>query len=356
MTNALTELAESVRDVAWIGDTRSLAVGGADGEVRVLSPTATSAGPRSDGAGHEWEVRHSLPRDLTPAVSRLAADIHGRLAVGSDIGTVRIIDPGGNCLDHHTREPVTALCWSHILDGDASSARLAIAAGHDVHVIDAHGHAIISETYRRGSVTCLEWLHPGTLATGGHGGVTFVGLDGSATGPAPVQEPIPDLLSPGVVLSMHLDQQGTRLTVADLRGEVRITDLRSGNELSVDGLGDRARGACWWAGGQLLAIAADDELSIWRSCPDDLEPEPILLGPIPGPSAGPVSTHLGHRLAVGDQNGVVWIIEQARPHVPVPVASVDAEITTVAWSPDDSLLAIGAANGQLVLVPARAGG
>lgn len=354
MTNATTQLAESVRDVAWIGDTRSLAVGGADGEVRVLSPTATSAGPRSDGAGHEWEVRHSLPRDLTPAVSRLAADIHGRLAIGSDCGTVRIVDPTWNWTEYRTREPISSLVWLRTFDPHASGARLAIAAGHDVHVIDAHGRTLISETYRRGSVTCLEWLHPNTLATGGHGGVTFIGLNGPATGPAPQHEPIPDLLSPGVVLSMHLDQHGNRLTVADLRGEVRITDLRTGDELSVDGLGDRARGACWWAGGQLLAIAADDELSIWRSCPDDLEPEPIVLGPIPGPSAGPVATHLGHRLAVGDQNGVVWIIEKARPHVPVPVASVDAEITTVAWSPDDSLLAIGAANGQLLLVPTHA--
>jgi WD40 repeat protein len=354
MNAVATGLAESVRDLSWIAGSHDLAVGAADGQVRVLSPVATASESTDQIDYSGWRVRHSVVQGLTAGVSRLASDSHGRLAIGTGCGTVRIVDPTWNWTEYRTREPVTALAWLDTFDPQASDARLAIAAGHDVHIIDAHGHTVVSETFRRGSVTCVEWLHPGTLATGGHGGVTFIGLDGSATGPAPLSEPIPDLLSPGVVLSMQLDLQGARLTVADLRGEVRITDLRSGDELSVDGLGDRVSGLCWWAGGDLLAIAADDELSIWRSCPDDLEPEPLVLGPIPGPSAGPVATYLGHRLAVGDHNGVAWIVEETRPHLLVPVASVGSEITSLAWSPDDSVLAIGAADGQVLIVPTRA--
>lgn len=333
---ALGRCDEAVDHLVFHPSGRMLVTGDAAGEVRW-----TALG----GAGPEELARTRLDG----AVTALAVD-DAHLAIGSDGGTVVVVDSHGSSVDHRTREPVTALAWQPSHEQPGTGPLLAVAATHDVLVLDPAGDVVVSEMHRRGSATCCAWLHETTLAVGGSGGVSFIGVDGPALGPPPGFEAMPDLLSPGVVLWMDLDVDRSRLTVGDLRGEVRITDLVTGDELSVDGFGDAVRHLCWWAGSELLAVAAEEQISIWTAAPHDLEPEPALVGPFSGPSVGPVPSPAGDRLAVGDRDGCVWLLGRTAPHEPVCAASLTSEITALCWSPDGSRLAVGSLDGDVRVV------
>jgi WD40 repeat protein len=156
--------------------------------------------------------------------------------------------------------------------------------------------------------------------------------------------------APGVVLDLRLDAAGTHLAAADVRGEVRITDLRSGDELSLDGHGDRVCGVAWFGDDRLLAVASDDELAIWERAPADLEPEPWVHGPVQGPSVVPTARDDGSMVAVGGHDGHVVVVDARRPSEPAATMWTDDAVTALAWRPGGTDLAVGTADGQVTLL------
>jgi WD40 repeat protein len=261
------------------------------------------------------------------------------LLAGWERGRVRIHRPEATAtLD--VREPVDAVAFA-----PGSGELLAVAAGHDVLVVDLDGDIVVAEWYRRGAAVCLCWIDETLLAIGGNGGVTFL-----PTVPVPVLDLPTAMPAPGVVLDLCLDAAGTHLAAADLRGEVRITDLRSGDELSLDGHGDRVRGVEWFGGDRLLAVASEDELTVWERAAADLEPEPWVHGPVEGPSVPPTACDDGTLVAVGGHDGKVVVVAAERPAEPDRSAQMSDQVTALAWRPGGTDLAVGTADGGLTLL------
>lgn len=327
MQRPQVRVAESVRALEWL-DPSSCVVADASGAV------------------HRWWPRQDRLETLLTgpedggAVTALAVDASGgRVAIGWEHGSVRLCSSTG-AADLHLREPVVALSFAPGPQGP-----LAAASHHDVLVVDDEGETLVAEWYRAGAVAALCWVDDTLLAIGGHGGVTFLPVLEMDVPTSP-----PQLPSPGVVLDLRLDAAGSALTAADLRGEVRITDLRSGDELSLDGLGDRARGAAWFGGDRLLAVASDDELTVWERAPDDLEPEPWIHGPVAGPSNGPVVSGDGQRVAVGGHDGAVLVVHADDPGAASTVVDLGSGVRCLAWRPGGDDLAVGTADGSVVLL------
>jgi WD40 repeat protein len=319
---------DTVRAVAWLDATTCLVADAA-------------------GAVHHWRPRSQLLEPLTTAgpqdrggVVALAVDDTGtRVAVGWECGGVLLLGTSG-AAELQLREPVVALSF-----GPGPWGLLAAASHHDVLVVDDEGETVVAEWYRAGAVAALCWVDDTLLAIGGHGGVTFLSALEIPDSAAPATLP-----SPGVVLDLRMDAAGRMLTAADLRGEVRITDLRSGDELSLDGLGDRARGAAWFGGDRLLAVASDDELTVWERAPEDLEPEPWIHGPVSGPSTRPEVSGDGTRVAVGGHDGTVLVVHADDPGAASTVVDLDSGVRSLAWRPGGDDLAIGTAGGSVVLL------
>lgn len=319
---------DAVRALAWL-DTTTCLVADAAGLVHHWRPDTerldllTTNGPRGRGG-----------------VNALAVDDAGtRVAIGWERGDV--LSHGTNdSTELQLREPVVALSFA-----PGSTGLLAAASLHDVLVVDDSGETVVAEWYRAGAVTSLCWIDETLLAIGGHGGVTFLPVQQMDTPVWP-----PQLPSPGVVLDLRLDAAGHMLTAADLRGEVRITDLRSGDELSLDGLGDRARGTAWFAGDRLLALASDDELTVWERAPADLEPEPWIHGPVAGPSTRPEVSGDGTRVAVGGHDGTVLVVHADDPGAAATIVDLDSGVRSLAWRPGGDDLAVGTADGSVVLL------
>lgn len=317
------QLEESVRTLAW-HDAATCVVGDADGAVWrwTIGDGALELLDHADG-------RH----DGCTAVAVDPTD--GRVVLGWETGRVRIHGDTPE-VEIALREPVTALAFA------PSGGPIAIAAGHDVLVVDADGTIVVGEWYRRGAAACLCWLDDTLLAIGGNGGVSFLPVV-----EVPAMELPATLPSAGVVVDLQLDGARTWLTASDLRGEVRITDLRTGDELSLDGHGDRVQGAVWFDHDRLLAVASDDELAIWERAPADLEPEPWVHGPVIGPSTAPIASDDSTKVAVGGHDGTVLVVASTCRTAPSVSVRLDGAITALSWCPDGDGLAVGTASGDL---------
>jgi hypothetical protein len=324
---------EAVRELVWLGDSE-LVVAAADGSVLRWWPD-------------EGRVHTVLDADADDGCTAL--DVHpgsGRFAVGTEQGRLHLVDDD-RVHTSRFREPVSALRY-----GPGSGGLLAVAAGHDVAVLDEAGRVLVSELFRPTAVTTLIWLDDELVATGGTAGVTFLAVTGDAVPELPAQLP-----APGLVLDLALDRRGLLLAAADLRGEVRVTELDSGDELSLDGLGDRARGVAWFGPEHdLLALSCDDELIVWQRAPHDLEPEPWIHGPLPGPSAGPVACSDGSAVAAGGHDGTVVVVAAAAPWDcrtvagPRSAAGAGRRVRALAWDRDGSRLAVGSVDGRVQLL------
>jgi WD40 repeat protein len=327
--DAPARVEESVRALAWC-DEETCAVGDADGNVQLWQPGL-----------QRLEPLHPSPRDDDSCAALGVHPTRPLLVSGWDSGRVRIHPLGaGVTVELDLREPVDSVAFA-----PGRAELVAVAAGHDVVIVDLDGDIVVGEWYRRGAAVCLCWIDETLLAIGGNGGVTFL-----PTVPVPVLDLPPAMPAPGVVLDLCLDAAGAQLAAADLRGEVRITDLHSGEELSLDGHGDRVRGVEWFGGDRLLAVAAEDELAIWERAPSDLEPEPWVHGPVEGPSVAPTACDDGTLVAVGGHDGHVVVVDARRPSEPASTAWMDDAVTALAWRPGGTDLAVGTAGGRLTLL------
>ncbi len=320
-----------VHQLAWL-DRRTLVVADGDGRVEVTDTTTGS-------------VVAASATDRT--VTALAVDSSaGWLAWGDDRGTVELRSSGGRREHTAFREPVDELVWTN--RADVRPPDLAVSAGHDVVVLAPGGGERAADRLRRPRSMCVAWVRPGLLAAGGNGGVTFISADGSAPTTPDRMDLLPDLPSPGAVSCVDVDLGGHRLTAGDLRGEVRITSLQTGEELSLDGLGDRIHSCRWWLDGSLLAIAVDDEVTVWASVPFDLEPDPVCTVDLAGLATPLVADRNRRRLAVADLESWVHRLAYDGSVLDVPVR-VTGQPRCLAWSPDGTTLAAGTDHGLLLL-------
>lgn len=339
--SAAFSLRSPARAMAWCGD-ESLVIGRHDGI------TSTFVVHR-DGALSQLPSVDSPPNGPEASAPIIAMTTLGptMIAAGDEAGGVTMSVRG----DTHRigmREPISALAFE-----PSGSGTLAIAAGHDVIVVDATGATRVAEWYRFGSVASLSWIRDDVVALGGHGGVNFL-----ATGPD-IEIPVPDLVSPGFVLDMALNDPGDVLAVADLRGEVRLTDLDTGVEHALNGFGDRVRGVAWAGavgigGNDVLAVAAADELMLWSGAADS-DPEPWLTVPLDGPAVGPGTSHDRRWVAAAGHDGTVAVVDTAEGRV--GRLDTDSEVAAMAWSPSADahrqLLAVATTAGDLQIVKPR---
>lgn len=316
-----------VHHLTWV-DGRTLVVVDSDGRVDV-----------TDSADGTVLATATTRRSITAVAADSAA---GWLAWGDDGGTVELRSSGGRRDTCAFREPVDALEWTN--NRTVPLPHLAVAAGHDVAVVVPGTGIVTEDRFRSTSATCVAWVRPGLTAVGGNGGTRFLTTDGSLPTTPDGGDLLPDLPSPGAVTCVDVDLEGHRLTVGDLRGEVRITSLQTGEELSLDGLGDRVQSCRWWHEASLLGVAVDDEVTVWEAAPFDLEPEPVRTIELDGLAAPVTPSPDREVLALADIGGFVHVLTAETLTMDRPVV-FDSRPRCLAWSPDGVVLAVGTDDG-----------
>lgn len=290
----------------------------------------------------------------------------GALAIATVSGEVCLVDRHGTAQAVELGTRVRSLAWSD--DGELLAA-CSQAAG--LVVVDAAGQRRFglppSRRWRR--VAWQPWHPAAPLVVAGAGGASWID---PSTGDVVCRD-----RTPGVATALAVDPSGPWVALGDLRGEVRLLDVRSEDEVEVEGWPDPVEVLAWMPGTGQLLVAGGDEVTLWRADheidaddgigahDDELEGDgavaaaggrgEVALGA--GPDAGPPRTALDggrltalaphpwrQRAAIGSDDGrvAVWDLSSGRQ---TSLARWSERITALRWDPLGDQLFVGTLAG-----------
>ena len=316
-------LGDWVHALAWSPDGLEVAAACADGTVAAI-----------DADGH----MRTLQRHDAPATT-VAWSPAGTPASGGEDGRVLI--------DGTRHELGTG--WVAQIAWRPDGACLAVAHRRVVHILGADGARVAVSAEFPATVACLDWHPRGVeLAAGTYGGVHLLrGKDARLAR---------SLKWKGSVLAIATSPDGRRLAHGNQDASVHFWDLRRGTELEMWGYATKVRQLAWRQDARLLATGGGTDVTVWDFAgrgpagtrPQELEhhTEPITwLGFQPRSSL----------LASTAQDGFAVLWRPGSDDLPLAVVAVDDELTTAAWSPDGSHVALGGANGTVAIARAEHG-
>jgi WD40 repeat protein len=313
-----------VAGLAWAPDGQSVAVADDAGGVGVIAVDGGDLLPVCEHPGGALTVAWST---------------RGVLASGGRDGRV-LLDGGAiAAADQDTaRRP-----WIERLTWRPDGALLAAAAGRRVELWTPEGARQDVSDPLPATVACLAWHPRGVLlAAGTYGGVRLLRRTGAVD---------KHLKWTGSVLELAFSPDGRRLAHGNQDASVHFWDLRKGTELEMSGYATKVRELGWSDNGRWLATGGGDELTLWdfhraggpqgsRPLQLDHDERVVALAFQPG----------GDLLAGADRGGMVLIWRPGEDDLPVGGTALDEPATTIAWSPDGRHLAVGGADGSILVL------
>jgi WD40 repeat protein len=314
-------------DLGWSATGRFLAVAAVSGPVVVFNGTDGKELHTLSGHGFGTTAIAFHPADDT-ALATVGQDGKGRVW-NTTTGEVRFTLDGGSAW-------VERVAWS----GDGTI--LATAAGKKVRLWNpATGEQLREYAGHGGTVADLAW-RAGTsqLAVAAYGAV-------SVYDPAQA-EPVQVFEWKGSALKLAWAPNGAMLAHGNQDASVHFWYADSGQELHMSGYPSKVRELSWDFTSRFLATGGGDAVCVWDCAgkgPEGTKPN-MLAGH--STVTAVAWQRRGFLLASGDDSGRLILWQPANRTPLIGGATFQGtEITGVAWTPDDKLLAVGSGAGAV---------
>ena len=324
-------VADYVIDLGWSADGRCLAAAASTGSVSLFDAKAGTNTVTLPG--HD-------PGTLTLAWSPSATV----LATAGKDRHVRLWDVMGRelaCLEAATNW-VERLAWKQ--DGSL----LAAAAGRTVHLWKSTGDHLADLTDHASTVSDLAWRPShDTLAALVYGGVMLWTLHGD--------KPATFRLFPwkGSPLKMTWSPDGSMLAHGNQDSTVHLWYVETGEDLQMSGYATKVRELSWDLTSRFLATGGGPAVCVWDcggSGPAGTRPQILADHREESTITAVAFQHRGHLLGSADTDGQVCVWQPSNKKQPlVGVATGREAVACLAWSPDDTLLAVGYESGEVVV-------
>jgi len=327
------DVEEHITAMAWSADGTALALAGADGGVFMLD---------SDPAqrpGDDPLRRLGTHRDGTLAVA-FASDATRVVSCGQD-GRLRIFARRGDAEALELRLPGT---WAGHVAFSPDGRWLAVAADRGVHLYNAHTLVLVhSYPELPATVEALAFAADGRqLAAAGYGGVALL----TPFAPFAVRR----LAWKGSCLALAWRPDGSVIATGGQDASVQFWRLPKGKHAAMSGYATKVRELAWNGSGRWLATGGGSDLVLWdfRTGPEGRGPR-MLSGhgerivAFAWQRRGPLLASIAR-----DSTLLIW--QPGRADRPVARYGLASMPTSIAWSPDDTLLAVGGARGELIVI------
>ncbi len=313
---------EYINAIHWSTDDAYVAVAYADGSLSVVNVTTGQSRWHQQAHGLDTSVLQWSPegRFLASAGQRGGVKIWD----SSDGTLLQDIDCGGDWVQH--------LNW-------APNGTLACASGKSITLWSANGDLIQRFDPSSSTVTGLQWLADGRLCSSSYGMVNVWSVNQQSA-----QRFLPWKDS---LLGMAVSPDERFIAAACQDNAIHLWFLKTGEDLHIGGYPAKPKSMDWSFDGRYLATASEKMVVIWdcsREGPEGTEPKiiPVHQRPVRALSFSRSS----YKLVSASQDGLVFVYDIAR-NEPVAGMYMAASATTIAWSHNDQMIAVGDDKGGL---------
>jgi WD40 repeat protein len=314
--STLATLDDYVSAVAWSPDGDRLVAASLAGEVALLANGAVRPLPGHPGGvlGACWSADGTL--------ATAGQDGFVRAHRGDESWSVEL---GG---------------WVHALAWRPDSSLLAAGAGRDAVLIDTSG-AVVVRHRAPATVASLTWVPGGRRVGVGHyGGITWL--------EPPGESPKKRFEWKGSILTLVASPDGRWVASGNQDNSVHVWRLWSGDDMQMTGYAAKIEHLAWHPTSRWLCVGDIGEVTCWDFAgrgPQGSRPKELKGHGrrITGLAFG------GKRLASASADGTVrfWTLPSTKVE---RVVEVSEEISSICWHPSHRRLAVGGAQGRVVVV------
>jgi WD40 repeat protein len=329
-----------VSALEWTPQGDRIAVGAADGSLRIFNATDGKESWSLDGHAMGLDSLSWRPDGQVLATGGQDGQVKFWFFEGADVRTVSA--PGGASW-------VERVEWNFPDNADPRYPRLASSSGKKLKLWDFEGKLVREFPDQGKTILDVEW-HPTRLliAVAVFGEVRLLGAkDGELHRAYEL---------PQATVKLAWSPNGQWLISGNQDASVHLWRTKTGEEMHMRGFETKVRELSWDSTGNYLATGGSSVASVWDCSGEGPSGRvPDRLEWHADPLTALTFTHEGLTLASASQNGTVAVWHNVtRAEAPVAMARVQGEVTQLAWSPDDSQLAVADSQGGVHLFRVRA--
>ncbi|MDR2462661.1 MAG: hypothetical protein LBD30_02645 [Verrucomicrobiales bacterium] len=327
-----TRLNDCVVALEWSADGQRLAAAGVDGTGCVI--------PKSGGAPKNFLAHEGM--------GALAWHADGqRVVTAGQDGAVRCWDADGQrCWEYLAgRAWLEKMAWSP-LPVNVSGAEqkiLAVANGKIVTLLNADGQLVANSEALGSTLADLCWYPNGAMVlAAAYGGLVVVhGASGKR---------LRSYDWKGAMWNCRWSPDGRWVAGGSQENAVHLWDADSGAHLHMPRYQSKIRALDWSGNGKWLATGNGMDVLLWNcSGKGPAGTTPLMFG-AHGQAVTEIKfRHHGDVFAAGGKDGNLMLWDANGEPEPLAVFTGSAAITAARWSPDDKLLALGAADGEVLV-------
>ncbi len=322
------EMGDHASRVVWSPDSIRVAAVAADGGCVVFDAQAGAVARAL--AGHD-----NGAADVDWSSDGLA------LATSGEDGTVRIWDPSTGTEMYRLEAGGS---WVERCAFSADGGLIAASTGTRLRVWDRTGEVAFDTDDHPSTITDLAW-EPGRgrgLAVCHYNGITVWDPD--------TETKRHRMEWTGSALAMAWSPDGKHLATGDQDATVHFWILATKDDLRMSGYPTKVQQLAWDHAARHLATGGSSEVTIWDCSP----PGPAGTKPQVLEGDESLITGLAYHpsapfLAAGTEGGRVLVWRATNGAEPAGV-DVGGEVASIAWSPDGTRLAVGAADGGVGVI------
>jgi WD40 repeat protein len=328
-----TRLSDCVVALEWAANGELLAAATIDGKVSLVPKKGGEVLTVSAHANGMGALAWHPDQDLL-------------VSAGQD-GFVRAWHANGEQVWEHQagKSWIEKVAWSPqpVKVGDREEKVLAVASGKELLLLNAGGQLIAKSEAMNTTLADLCWYPNGALVlAAAYGGLQV--FHGASAKRLRTYE------WKGAMWNCRWSPDGRWVAGGSQENAVHIWDANSGEHLHMPGYQAKIRTLDWNHTGKWLATGNGMDVLLWDCSgkgPNGRAPQ--MFGAHGQNVTGIRFRHGGDVFAAGGKDGNLMIWDANGEPEPLAAFIGTAEIGPVCWSPDDKLVAIGTANGEVII-------
>jgi len=323
------DVGEFVRDLAWTPDGTTLCIAPAEG------PVAFVNGENSTRL-HEVDAHAmgTLAIAVSPNGELLATGGQGKKAKlfrVADASPVAELETGGSTCEH--------LAWN------PHSQLLATGSGKSVRLWDGAGQKVYQFPDLKFGVQGLQWRRDGAY-------VASVSFDGIRLWEQGKEWPMLSYDHQISLIALAWAPNQDILICGTQDATILIWSTQQGDDFQAGPYPVKVRELAWDYRSRFLASGGGADVALWDFGQADMQgAKPRFLEGHTLPITQIAYQKVGPLFASGGKDGALFFWKPEAGDQPVAFAESQSEVSRIAWHPKDRAVAVGYANGDVILWP-----